>query len=408
MDDHKARQPTDEEKARVRQYIRQQRAALRGPVTPLITIFVRHTPSCRYAGNEFCKRCNCRKHLRWSLGGEQHRKQAGTRSWTEAEEVKRRLEAQLRGDPVKVETRATSLRSALDTFINSKEGQGISPDVVERNRRELARFAAFAEDHGIFTVIAVTLPLLTDYRGTWTETYPSSITRALVQKRLRGFLRYCVEAGWLDRVPKLTAIRMDEPPTMPLTEAEYEALLAAVPLEFPNGLGKRLRALIQIMRWSGLAVRDAVTLRRNQLLFDDAKNQYRIVTARQKTGTHVSVPIPPEVAEEALAACDHPTYLLWQNTKEGTEKQAGHSASVALTKIFARAEIRSGHMKSHRLRDTFAVDLLQKGVPLEEVSKLLGHESVATTERHYSAWVKGRQDRLDDLVTASWAKKPRR
>jgi integrase len=54
------------------------------------------------------------------------------------------------------------------------------------------------------------------------------------------------------------------------------------------------------------------------------------------------------------------------------------------------------------LRDTFAVDLLEKGVPLEEVSKLLGHESIKTTERHYSKWMKGRQDRLDNLVTESW------
>jgi integrase/recombinase XerD len=57
-----------------------------------------------------------------------------------------------------------------------------------------------------------------------------------------------------------------------------------------------------------------------------------------------------------------------------------------------------------RLRDTFAVDLLEKGVPLEEVSKLLGHESIKTTERHYSKWVKGRQDRLDKLVIGTWAK----
>jgi integrase len=55
-------------------------------------------------------------------------------------------------------------------------------------------------------------------------------------------------------------------------------------------------------------------------------------------------------------------------------------------------------MRSHRLRDTFAVDLLEKGIPLEEVSKALGHESIKTTERHYAKWVKGRQDRLDTLV----------
>lgn len=54
------------------------------------------------------------------------------------------------------------------------------------------------------------------------------------------------------------------------------------------------------------------------------------------------------------------------------------------------------------------MDLLEKGVPLEEVSKLLGHESVKTTEKHYSPWIQGRQDRLDDIVMASWAKKKKR
>ena len=71
--------------------------------------------------------------------------------------------------------------------------------------------------------------------------------------------------------------------------------------------------------------------------------------------------------------------------------------------LFEAAGVRSGHMVSHRLRDTFAVDLLQKGVPMEEVSKLLGHTSIKTTEKHYAKWVKGRQDRLDNLVTATWA-----
>ena len=59
-------------------------------------------------------------------------------------------------------------------------------------------------------------------------------------------------------------------------------------------------------------------------------------------------------------------------------------------------------MLSHRLRQTFAVDLLGKGVPLEEVSKLLGHVSIRTTEKHYAKWVQGRQDRLDSLVIGTW------
>jgi integrase/recombinase XerD len=303
-----------------------------------------------------------------------------------------------------VNTDAVVLQSALDSFVQNKQGQDISPDVVERNRRELARFAAFAESRGVFTVQSVTLPLLIDYRGTWTSAYPSSITRSLVQKRLRGFLRYCVDAGWLDRVPNLSPITVDELPTMPLTDAEYDALLKAVPLEFPNGLGERLRAVIQVMRWSGLSVRDAVTFRRNQSVLSE--KTYRVVTSRTKTGTHISVPIPTHVAKEVLAACDHPVYLLWQNTKDGTGRQAGHSTSIAISKIFERAGLNTGgHMKSHRLRDTFAVDLLRHGVPIEDVSKMLGHRSIATTEKHYSPWVQARQDRLDNLVTSAWKKR---
>jgi hypothetical protein len=41
----------------------------------VLTLFVRHTPACKYAGDEFAKRCNCRKHFRWrAANGVQHRR----------------------------------------------------------------------------------------------------------------------------------------------------------------------------------------------------------------------------------------------------------------------------------------------------------------------------------------------
>jgi len=48
-----------------------------------------------------------------------------------------------------------------------------------------------------------------------------------------------------------------------------------------------------------------------------------------------------------------------------------------------------------RWRDTFAVELLLAGIPLEQVGALLGHASVPVTERHYSPWVKARQEQLE-------------
>jgi integrase len=45
----------------------------------------------------------------------------------------------------------------------------------------------------------------------------------------------------------------------------------------------------------------------------------------------------------------------------------------------------------HKFRDTFTVELLLSGLPIERVSILLGHQSVRITERHYAHWVRSRQ-----------------
>jgi integrase len=53
-------------------------------------------------------------------------------------------------------------------------------------------------------------------------------------------------------------------------------------------------------------------------------------------------------------------------------------------------------------RDTFAVELLLSGVPIDQVSVLLGHRSVKMTEKHYLPWAKARQDQLITSVQRAW------
>lgn len=375
--------------------------------TPLITIFVRHTPGCKFAGDEFNKSCRCRKHLRWSLGGKQFRKQAGTRSWTEAEDAKARLVAQLSGQPIPKDKSGFPLAEAIKLFRADKDNQGVTDTVKGKYERELDRLRLFCEAQSIFTVQALTRELFIAYAATWPELYPSTATRYQVQARLKHFLRFCLDSGWLDRAPKLTKIRVDETPTLPLTDKEYAALLKAIPTAFgsgsyPKDKPAKVRALVQLMRWTGLAIRDAVTLERSEIVKDGELT--RIVTSRQKTGTHVSVPIKPDVATELLKVLNgNPRYVFWSGN--GLESSTVTHWQDDMRTLFKAAKIESeGHMRSHRLRDTFAVDLLQKGVPLEEVSKLLGHDSIKTTEKSYAKWVKSRQDRLDKLVTATWKK----
>lgn len=76
-------------------------------------------------------------------------------------------------------------------------------------------------------------------------------------------------------------------------------------------------------------------------------------------------------------------------------------------KLFRIADIknRDGSQKrchSHMFRDTFAVELLLAGVPIDQVSILLGHRSVKMTEKHYLPWVKARQKQLTASVRRAW------
>lgn len=368
---------------------------------PVVTIFVRHSPGCKYSGDEFTKKCACPKHFRWSQEGRQYRQTAKARTWAEAEDNKRDLESQLKGEAPKATVQ--TIPAAVEAFHRDKETQGLEPTTLVPYKRELSRLQMFCAGKGVHTVPLLTLELLSEFRGTWVSNYPSSTTRALAQKRLKHFLRFCHHAGWLPIIPKLSPIKVDEPETMPLTEDEYSRVLAACATAFENHEDRRgVRACIQLMRWSGLAVRDASTLTRGKLVQDSS---YRVNLGRQKTGVDVSVVIPDGVAEEILKAANgNKIYLFWNRTT-GTEASAAHWMGQKIKKAFdAAGVITEGHMISHRLRDTFAVDLLQKGVPLEHVSKLLGHRSVTTTERHYAKWVKGRQDLLDQFVRGAHAK----
>jgi integrase/recombinase XerD len=399
---------------------------------PIITIFVRHSAGCKYAGDEFTKRCDCKKHLRWTHNGTQHRRATGVRSWAEAEDVKRRLDDELAGRVPQAAAGANYLRDAVAVFIKDKEVQGVSASVLGKYTLELSRLSDYCEARGTYTAQGVTRELLTSFCGTWPDLYPSSVTRAKARERLRSFLRYCYEAQWLERIPVVPKMKMDEPETQPLTADEYARLLAAVSGVVASGDPRRktnrnegrrspdeeekttrmVRTFLQLMRWSGLAIRDALTLHRDTLHHSATKGLYRITTKRAKTGTPVSVPIPADVAKDLLALkSENPEYFFWSG--QGKPQSATSNwGQRYIAPVFKAAGITSeGNMLSHRLRDTFAVDLLEKGVPMEEVSRLLGHTSIRTTEKSYAKWSKGRQDRVDALVIGTWAtraKQPRK
>jgi len=80
------------------------------------------------------------------------------------------------------------------------------------------------------------------------------------------------------------------------------------------------------------------------------------------------------------------------------------SGSDRLQRLFELASVVGGH--AHRFRDTFAVELLLAGVPLDRVSVLLGHTSIRVTERHYAPWTRSRQQQIEADLNSAWKTDP--
>ena len=146
------------------------------------------------------------------------------------------------------------------------------------------------------------------------------------------------------------------------------------------------------MRYSGIRISDAVMFHREKL------KDNKLFLRQEKTKHPVWVPLPKNVVL-ALEECDEgDEYFFFRQI--GKPKSAITEWQQRLKLVYNMAGVADGH--SHRLRDTFSVDLLQKGVSLETVSQLLGHTSIKTTQKHYAPWVKTRQEALEAAVKGTW------
>jgi hypothetical protein len=117
---------------------------------------------------------------------------------------------------------------------------------------------------------------------------------------------------------------------------------------------------------------------------------------QQRTGTLVYLPLPQCVltALEAIPRIND-TYFFWSG--QSKISTATGDWQRTLKGVFKEAGVPDGH--AHRFRDTLVVELLQAGIPMAMV---LGNSSIKVTEKHYSPWVKARQEQLEADVRRTW------
>jgi integrase/recombinase XerD len=395
----------------------------------MLSVYSRHYPPCTSDDLNY-KRCRCPKWINGVLGadGPFIRRSAKTRSWEKAEEFKRELEAEYEvkqnGDreSVAVTPENISVKDAVTRFLNSKRNENLAESTVEKLKTIFEKqFLSWATASRLNHLEDIRTADLEAFRDTWED---GPLAKKKKQERLVGFFYYGLRLGWIKSNPavSLGRIRADGPPTDYFPKHEFNQIIDATYIYQPKGWvecrnqATRLRVLILLMRWSGLAIRDAVTLERRRL-----NEKGELFLYRAKTGNPVYVPLPPDVAELLRTIppgpCPNPRYFFWSGN--GSAKSVVGNWQRSFRRLFKIANLRreDGTAKRchpHMLRDTFAVEMLLAGVPLEQVSILLGHKSIKITEKHYAPWVKARQELLAANVRKAWsvlqsgAKKSRR
>jgi integrase/recombinase XerD len=368
----------------------------------MLAIYRRHRKACahRDEGREY-RRCKCSIWADGFLAGREIRKSLGTRDWEKAQEIVREWEADGKcrgiddGSPVSIEHAAAAFEA--DALARSLRDRTVYKyKVLFRQLKE------FDETKGVRFLKELDTATLRQFRASWKDKNLAALKKL---ERLRSFFRFVVSNGWLAANPTtgLKNPKVNMRPTLPFSQEEMLKILAGIQAYAEDRRVYaavnpiRLRALVLLLRYSGLRISDAVACLCSRLI--DGK--LRLYT--QKTGTHVYVPLPEFVVKE-LSVISPVSDLRWFWSGNGKLETAVADWQGRLQKLSDFAKVANVH--AHRFRDTFAVELLLSGVPLERVSILLGHTSVRVTEKHYSPWVRERQEQAEADVKRTWTHDP--
>ena len=370
----------------------------------MLTLYRRHKPTCPHSpeGRRY-HHCKCAIWADGVLGGREIRRSMRTRDWTKANREIQKWEATER---VKERGAPVSLADAWVSFLADLEARKVSSSTVGKYKLLKRKLTAYGESHGLTCVAEFDLEALSRFRATWNE---GPRTAAKTLERLRAFFRYATERRWTETnlAALLRPPKVSPRPTMPLEHTEFVKILTAcekreVEVQAPGYRNaQRLKTLVLLLRYSGMRISDAVALNADRV------QGSKLFLYTQKTGVPVYTVLPDFVVT-ALNATPRVTPKLYFWTGQGKLETAVKDWQGRLREIFDLAGVSKGegNAVAHRFRDTFAVELLLAGVPIERVSILLGHSSVRITEKHYNPWVRSRQEQLEADVRQAWSNDP--
>jgi site-specific recombinase XerD len=196
-------------------------------------------------------------------------------------------------------------------------------------------------------------------------------------KNFGKIIRICLDNDWIDKDPFLKfKPKLIEVKRIFLTQEELQAVIDK---EFSTSRLNKIRDIFIFSCFTGLAYADAKKLDKSQIVKGiDGENW--IYTSRQKTDSQCNIPVLP-IAQAILDRYANDPECLNKGTL--LPILSNQKMNEYLKEIATLCGI-SKEFTFHTARHTFATTVtLTNGVPIESVSKMLGHKDIKTTQ-HYA------------------------
>lgn len=170
-----------------------------------------------------------------------------------------------------------------------------------------------------------------------------------------------------------------------LTEAQVRALVAAP--DARSSRGRRDRALLSLMAYTGLRIAEAVSLTRENIVTEGRRTR---LTFCGKGGKQRTVSLPSDAAyalERQLLS--HTSPFVFPGRTRHPVATTGHLQTRAARKIvhfYGDLVGLPGWFHPHSLRHSYASTIQRKLGDLHLTQSVLGHSSPATTAAYYLAF----------------------
>ena len=260
-------------------------------------------------------------------------------------------------------------------------GREFAPGTLERYRTSLEHTRSFMQwKYGVadMAIQQLDYEFISEY-AFWLKSvrHCSHNTTMKYLSNFKKVVLHCVRTGWLNRDPFLGfKLNKKEVVRTALTEKELQIISTK---SFTIGRLNYVKDIFLFSCYTGLAYADVKKLKRSELVVGIDGEQW-LLTQRPKTDTVSRMPLLPVALEIINRYQDHP-----QCSQAGKVLPvlSNQKMNAYLKEIADVCGIQK-NLTFHIARHTFATTItLSNGVPLETVSKMLGHKSLKQTQ-HYA------------------------